>query len=42
MSRIRPNPILARLFADYGMLVVLLVICLYYSWATFRLQDPKG
>jgi ribose transport system permease protein len=42
VPRIRPNPILARLFADYGMLVVLLVICLYYSWATFRLQDPKG
>jgi ribose transport system permease protein len=33
---------LQRLFADYGMLLVLLLLCGYYSWATLSEQFPVG
>jgi ribose transport system permease protein len=33
---------LQKLFADYGMLVVLLLLCAYYSWATLADQEPTG
>ena len=31
-----------RLLADYGMLLVLLLLCGYYSWVTFEEQHPSG
>lgn len=31
-----------RLFSDYGMLLVLLLLCGYYSWATLAEQFPIG
>jgi ribose transport system permease protein len=34
--------LLARFLADYGMLVVLLLLCVYYSWATYAEQEPTG
>ena len=32
----------ARLFNNYGMAGVLLLLCLYYSWATYAEQQPRG
>ncbi|MDZ7359635.1 MAG: ABC transporter permease [candidate division KSB1 bacterium] len=32
----------ARFFSDYGMLGVLVVLCLYFSWATLQEQHPEG
>jgi ribose transport system permease protein len=32
----------ARLLADYGMLLVLFLLCLYYGWATYAEQEPTG
>ncbi|BCM93520.1 ribose import permease protein RbsC [Abditibacteriota bacterium] len=29
-------------FSSYGMAVVLLLLCIYYSWATLQTQEPKG
>ena len=29
-------------FSDYGMLGVLFLLCLYFSWATFQEQHPEG
>jgi ribose transport system permease protein len=31
-----------RAFANYGMAIVLLLLCLYYSWATLQRQRPVG
>jgi ribose transport system permease protein len=36
------NSIVARLFSDYGMLGVLILLCLYFSWATLQEQHPEG
>jgi ribose transport system permease protein len=33
---------LGRFLTDYGMALVLLLLCLYYSAATFAEQDPTG
>ncbi len=33
---------LAHLFNHYGMAIVLAFLCLYYSWATFTEQQPRG
>jgi ribose transport system permease protein len=33
---------LSRFLSDYGMSLVLLLLCLYYSAVTFALQDPSG
>lgn len=32
----------SRLSKDYGMAVVLLLLCVYYSWATLEEQRPTG
>jgi ribose transport system permease protein len=31
-----------RFFSDYGMAGVLVLLCLYYSWATFATHEPRG
>ena len=36
------HPTFSRFFNNYGMLGVLVLLCLYFSWATFRLQSPIG
>jgi ribose transport system permease protein len=33
---------LGRFFSRYGMLGVLLLLCLYYSWATITQYEPRG
>lgn len=38
----RPRAIFSTLASDYGMLLVLLLLCAYYSWATYAPQDPVG
>lgn len=32
----------ARFAADYGMVFVLILLCVYYSWATYAEQQPGG
>jgi len=42
-SRFRPTQLLAsRLFSEYGMLVVLVLLCLLFSLLTIREQHPSG
>jgi ribose transport system permease protein len=36
------RPFLKRLVADYGMAGVLVLLCAYYSWATFTTHEPRG
>src|SRR2546425_4451642 len=31
-----------RFFSDYGMAGVLVLLCLYYSWATYTTHEPRG
>ena len=31
-----------RALANYGMAIVLLLLCVYYSWATLQRQQPSG
>jgi ribose transport system permease protein len=38
LSKLWPS----RFIADYGMLGVLLLVCLYFSWATFKEQQLSG
>ena len=33
---------LSRFFSDYGMAGVLVLLCLYYSWATYTTLEPRG
>lgn len=33
---------LASFAASYGMLAVLGLLCLYFSWATYRAEAPTG
>jgi ribose transport system permease protein len=33
---------LSRFLSDYGMLLILLLLCLYYSWVTWAEQHPNG
>lgn len=42
MSGWRLKPVLVRGMSDYGMLVVLLLLCVYYSLATIEVQHPSG
>ena len=42
MSAFRLRHAFSRLLTDYGMLGVLLLLCLYYSWATLQLRQPAG
>ena len=39
---LRFSSTVSRLVAEYGMLGVLLVLCVYYSWATWQQQHPVG
>jgi ribose transport system permease protein len=36
------SPILTRFLSEYGMILVLLALCGYYSFATYAEQDPGG
>jgi ribose transport system permease protein len=36
------NPTLSRLLSDYGMLLVLLVLCAFFSVVTYTEQSPTG
>ncbi len=40
MSRLRAG--MRGLFTSYGMAIVLLLLCVYYSWATLQVQNPEG
>ena len=42
MSQSRLISTVSRFFANYGMLGVLALLCLYYSWATLKLQPRMG
>ena len=42
MSILRSNSRMSRFLADYGMLGVLLLLCLYYSVRTLKQQHPTG
>jgi len=42
MSFVPARSAISRLLADYGMLGVLGLLCLYYSWATLKEQHPRG
>ena len=42
MSTSRSISTISRFFANYGMLGVLALLCLYYSWATLKLQPRLG
>jgi ribose transport system permease protein len=42
MLREAPRRAIANLVSDYGMLLVLLLLCGYYSAATWSPQDPSG
>src|SRR6266571_2401823 len=32
----------SHLLSNYGMAIVLLLLCMYYSWATLQRQDLSG
>jgi ribose transport system permease protein len=36
------NRTLSHLLSNYGMAIVLLLLCIYYSWATLQRQDLSG
>lgn len=38
----RRGPAISKLLSNYGMLGVLLALCLYFSWATLNEQQPVG
>jgi ribose transport system permease protein len=42
MAERRLPRVLARFLSDYGMSLVLLLLCIYYSCVTFAEQDPTG
>src|SRR5579883_468664 len=42
MTERRLPQALSRFLSDYGMALVLLLLCVYYSAVTFALQDPSG
>ena len=42
MSAYQRNSVLSRLMSDYGMLVGLLVLCAFFSFATWSRQHPSG
>ena len=41
-NRSRLKLVLSRFLADYGMLLVLLLLCAYYSYVTWAEQHPTG
>jgi ribose transport system permease protein len=42
MAERQKRRFLARFLSDYGMLLVLVLLCAYYSWATYAEQEPTG
>ena len=42
MISLHRHPLVSRFVADYGMVGVLAVLAVYYSWATFKQQSPTG
>ncbi len=42
MAERKLSPALGRLLSDYGMALVLLLLCAYYSLVTYSEQDPAG
>jgi ribose transport system permease protein len=42
MAERKPSQVLSRLLSDYGMALVLLLLCAYYSFVTYAEQDPAG
>ena len=42
MPKFHVPPAVSRFATNYGMLGVLLVLCVFFSWATYREQHPAG
>jgi ribose transport system permease protein len=42
MTERKVPPVLSRFLSDYGMVLVLLLLCVYYSFATYAEQEPGG
>ena len=42
MAQAKKTFTLGRLFSQYGSLLVLLLLCAYYSWATWGEQHPSN
>ena len=42
MSKPRLPAAFARFLSDYGIVFVLLLLCMYYSWATYGVQQTGG
>jgi ribose transport system permease protein len=42
MAEWKNRRLFSRFLSEYGMLLVLLLLCLYYSYATYAEQDPSG
>src|ERR1700730_218061 len=42
MTRMKTHPVLSRLLSDHSMLLVLLAVCAYYSYAPLAEQHPGG
>ncbi|MCC2672443.1 MAG: hypothetical protein K0Q72_4915, partial [Armatimonadetes bacterium] len=42
MNKPRLSPAVARFLSDYGIIFVLLLLCAYYSWATYGVQQTGG
>jgi ribose transport system permease protein len=38
----RPGSTLSHLLSEYGMVGVLVLLCVYYSWVTYSEQHPSG
>lgn len=38
----RAAKLIIRFLSTYGMLAVLLLLCLYFSWATYHVESPTG
>src|SRR5688572_7641597 len=42
MPSLRPTTLLGRFVSAYGMLGVLILLCVYFSWATLQEYQPRG
>jgi ribose transport system permease protein len=42
VNKPRLSPAVARFLSDYGIIFVLLLLCAYYSWATYGVQQTGG
>ncbi len=36
------SKMISRFLTDYGMILVLIALCAYYSWATYGVQQLAG